>query len=106
MGWGWRNKTRTDKGQAEIVLDLRRIGASVAIIGHPLDLLVGLHGVTLLVEVKREAGPKGGRSGSGQHLRESQKKFIDSWRGSTPLVVTQHDAVEQITAAVERLRRD
>lgn len=106
MGWGWRNKTRADKGQAEIVLDLRRIGASVEVIGHPLDLLVGLHGVTLLVEVKRPPGPKGGRSGSGQHLRDTQKRFIESWRGSTPLVVTELDAVEQVVAAVERLRRD
>ena len=105
MGWGWRNRTRADADQGAIVRLLRRAGASVSVIGHPLDLLVGWQGVTLLVEVKQAAGPRGGTSQSGQRLRESQAKFVESWRGSPPLVVSAGDALAVISAECERLRK-
>lgn len=100
MGWGWRNRTRPDTGAEKVVLDLRAAGASVEIIGHPLDLLVGWCGVTLLVEIKRPASRGASRGGK---LKPTQERFIARWRGSKPVVVTCDDAVAVVSREVSRL---
>lgn len=57
--------------------------------GFP-DLVVGYHGVTILLEVK---GPKG-------FLRELQTDFAEKWRGSRPMVVrTPQEAVVAVFTA-------
>lgn len=105
MKWGARTATRPDTDQPEIVKRLKQAGFSVELIGRPLDLLIGREGVTLLAEVKGRPGPKGGVSGKGRQLRDSQRKFIEEWRGSRPLVLVLDSCVEKALEAIEGERR-
>lgn len=80
---------RVDKNQAEIVAAFRALGASVISLhdagtGIP-DLLVGLHGVTFLVEVKNP-DTKG-------KLNERQERWHADWRGAPVVVVYTVDDV-------------
>jgi hypothetical protein len=84
---------------------LRAIGASVEIVGQPLDLLVGHRGVNIIVEVKQPPGPRGGTSKHGQKLNEKQAAFRDTWRGAPPLTVTLADCVAQVEAEADRRSR-
>jgi hypothetical protein len=59
-------------------------------LGFP-DLVVGIGGVTVLVEIKSEDG----------ELRASQNLFIRSWRGSKVEVVR---TTEDVIAHVQRVR--
>lgn len=93
-----------DRDAPEVAKKLRAAGATVRHIGDPLDLLVGLDGVTMLVEVKQPPGPKGGTSDHGQKLTENQVEFIDRWRGAPPLVVTVLDCVAKVRAEAARVR--
>lgn len=68
---------QSDPNQKEIVAALRAVGATVDIIGDPVDLLVGWRGENLLMEVKRDAKAK---------LQPSQVAFIGSWRGQVARV--------------------
>jgi hypothetical protein len=52
------------------VRDLSKVGGGIT------DLLIGLHGITDLVEVKRDAKAT---------YTPAQKKFNDEWRGSKPV---------------------
>ena len=69
-----RYAKRVDANQDQIVSALRAAGAYVWIIGLPVDLLVGYHGYTFLVEIK---------SGSKKRLTALQADFFDNWSGST-----------------------
>lgn len=80
-----RYAARVDSNQAEIVAALREAGASVWIIGLPVDLLVGYAGRSMLVEVKTLTGklnPKPSRH------TQLQKDFMLSWRGGPVATVT------------------
>jgi len=63
---------RSDANQPDIVKALRKCGATVDIIGEPLDLLVGFQGKNYLMEVKPDAKAP---------LRPSQVEFFQTWRG-------------------------
>jgi hypothetical protein len=76
---------RTDSNQAEIVAVLRAAGCSVWIIGLPVDLLVGLAGRTVLVEVKTTTGKKKPRQAAYTPL---QQGFLADWRGGPISTVT------------------
>lgn len=111
-GWrgrgGWsarRGAARVDPGQKAIIHALQSIGAGVYVIGLPLDLLVGLMGVTMLVEVKKAPGPRGGtRHEKGQHLNAGQEHFVEEWPGARPLVVIDpEDAVQKVRAEALRV---
>lgn len=81
-----RRDARRDKNEGPIADALIAAGASVTRIseeGAP-DLLVGYHGVTTLLEVKRARGPRGGKGGT---LTAKQVAWRDAWRGSPPIVV-------------------
>ena len=69
-----RRAARVDANQDQIVSALRSAGASVWIIGLPVDLLVGYKGHTFLVEVK---------STSKKRLTSLQADFFENWGGST-----------------------
>lgn len=69
-------KTR-DKGEAEIILALRKHGASVYQLDRPVDLLVGHERQTYLLEVKQPNGK----------LTEGQCDFFDEWKGGIASVV-------------------
>jgi hypothetical protein len=69
-----RRAARVDSNQLEIVAALRSVGASVFVIGLPVDLLVGYKNRTLLMEVK--TGPK-------KPLTALQADFFEKWTGGT-----------------------
>lgn len=63
-------------------------------------MVIGLVGVTVLVEIKNPETSYG-KSG----LRDSQKIFASRWRGSPIAVVrTEQEAVELVTATRRRER--
>lgn len=86
-----RFANRRDDNQTEIVKALRKAGASVYIMDHPADLLVGLPGVTLLVEVKVTH-----RRGWASEKTDKQKKFLAEWTGQYNIVYTVDEALELI----------
>lgn len=82
-----RRAAKVDRNQAEIVAALRKAGASVqslAAVGDGVpDLLVGIRGATLLVEVK-----DGKRPPSERGLNDKQLEWHGAWRGGALCVVT------------------
>lgn len=73
-----RHAQRTDGNQLAIVTGLRDAGCSVAIIGHPLDLIVGRAGQNYLLEVKDPEGRN--------RIEPDQQAFLDAWRGQAEVV--------------------
>lgn len=80
-----RHAARVDANQAEIVAALRAAGASVWIIGLPLDILCGYRGKTLLIEVKTLTGKRNPKPARHTQL---QKDFMLEWRGGPVSTVT------------------
>lgn len=84
-----RTAHKVDGNQAEIVNALRRAGCSVAItsgVGHGfVDIVVGLSGVTYLVEVKRP----------GERLTPDEQRWHEDWRGHVCIV---HNVDEALAA--------
>ncbi len=80
-----RHAARVDANQAEIVAALRKAGASVWIIGLPVDLLVGFRGQSLLMEVKTVTGKRDPKPSKHTQL---QKDFMLEWRGGAVSTVT------------------
>ena len=52
-----RRAAKVDANQPDIVKALRKLGAVVIHLGHPVDLLVGLSGRWLPVEIKDPSQP-------------------------------------------------
>ena len=94
-----RYARRIDDNARVIVNALRAFGCTVVPIqgaaGTP-DLLVGLFGLTELVEVKPLTGVTARRE-----LRESQEQWHTRWRGRKPVVVR---TLQDCEALVSRLR--
>ena len=90
-----RRAARVDANQAAIVSALQAAGASVEIIGLPVDLLVGFRGVTLLIEVKN---PKSqyGKAGA----NKNQANFMQSWRGGPVALVDSPEAALRAIGAI------
>ena len=88
-----RRAARVDATQAEIVAALREIGATVWIIGLPVDLCVGYAGKTLLMECKCLTGTREPKPTKHTKL---QKDFMLDWRGGPVATVT--DAAGAINA--------
>ena len=91
---------RTDSNQREVVQAFRELGATVRSIhtvgdGVP-DLIVGVHGQTILVEVKDGAKPA-----SKRRLTPAEQKFHDEWRGGELLIV---ETVADVMRAVADAR--
>lgn len=81
-----RRRAKVDANQAEIVAALRQAGATVQSLaeigdGCP-DLLVGLAGKTVLIEVKDSAQPP-----SKRQLTDDQLRWHGAWAGGTLAVV-------------------
>lgn len=86
-----RFATQRDANESEIVQVLRKAGASVELIDTPCDLLVGVSGETMLVEVKTEKGA----------FTKPQKEFHKRWKGNYVVVVT----IDQALKVVADLRQ-
>jgi ribosomal protein S28E/S33 len=87
-----RYAARVDGNQAEIVEALRAAGASVEVIGLPVDLLVGYMGRTILLEVKNPDTRYGKRGAN-----KNQQEFRTGWRGD---VVTLCDGPDSALRAI------
>ncbi len=77
---------------------MRAAGASVWVIGLPVDLLVGKHGRTALVEVKTLTGKKAPRAKGYTPLQES---FLSEWRGGTVATVTDVEGALRLVKMLE-----
>jgi Holliday junction resolvase len=82
---------RVDKNQSEIVKAFKALGCSVVDLsrvgrGCP-DLAVGIKGITVLVEIKRDAKAK---------YTEHQVEWMAAWRGGTVARVDCVDAVVRL----------
>jgi hypothetical protein len=88
-----RRAARVDANQDAIVTALRAAGASVEVIGKPVDLLVGFRGVNHVFECKDGAKTEGNRP-----LTKAQKGFIPNWRGTVLVVLSPDEALRAIGA--------
>lgn len=89
-----RRAARVDDNQRGIVDALRAVGATVEIIGQPIDLLVGYRGATHLLEVKDPS-----KRPSARRFTPLQEKFFRSWRGGPATKVeTPEEALRAIGA--------
>jgi hypothetical protein len=90
---------KVDANAAPIVDALRSAGCSVSIIAAPgvPDLLVGRGGRTYCLEVKGEAGPKGGTSG--RNLTREQALWWSTWQGHAKIVRTPAEALVAVGLA-------
>lgn len=71
-----RYALRVDANQTAVVSALRAAGATVEIVGKPLDLLVGIRGQFIFMEVKDGAKVK-----SAQKPTKAQDEFFKRWAG-------------------------
>lgn len=80
---------KVDRNQREIVDALKECGCDVMFIGKPVDLLIGVRGKNLLLEVKvpKAKGEPGGK------LTPEQKNFFANWRGQKAVVRTAEEAL-------------
>lgn len=94
--------SRPDSNQVDIATAFRGLGASVVDVhlvgGGVPDLIVGIDSVTLLVEVKRPPGPRGGMDK--RNLTHGQIDFRKDWRGAPPHTVRTLEDVGVLVAAV------
>ena len=77
-----RRAAKIDDNQRSIVAALRAVGATVEVIGEPVDLLVGFRGQTWVMEVK-----DGKKVPSARRLTPQQERFFASWRGGPAIKV-------------------
>jgi hypothetical protein len=78
---------RSDANQAAIVDALRAVGATVDVIGEPVDLLCGYRGKNYLMEVKPSEKSR---------LQPSQVEFFQRWRGAVVKVTSVGEALAAI----------
>jgi len=91
-----RRVARVDKTQLSIVVALRKAGCSVQHLhmlgrGCP-DLLVGLGGVNLLLEVKNGEILRPSR----RRLTIDEKEWHDAWRGQVQTVASVSEALQVV----------
>lgn len=96
-----RRAARVDANQKEIVQTLRNMGCSVQLLhavgqGCP-DLLVGINGHNILMEVKDGSKPPSERK-----LTIDQVLWHDDWRGQVMII----KSVEHVIRAVNWFRRN
>jgi hypothetical protein len=77
-----RRAARVDANQDAIVSALRAAGASVCLIGWPVDAIVGLRNTTLLMEFKNPDSRYGKKGAN-----HNQRDFMLDWKGGPVSVV-------------------
>lgn len=87
-----RQAAKVDANQPDIVADLRKIGATVWVIGRPVDLLVGYRHRTFIFEVKDPEQDAWHRK-----LNRNQQIFFEDWRGQVDKIETSEEAIKIIT---------
>lgn len=71
-----RYALRTDANQTAVISALEAAGATVQVVGKPLDLLVGIRNQFMLLEVK-----DGAKAKSQQKPTKAQAEFFKRWAG-------------------------
>ena len=92
-----RRDARTDANQNAIVAAFKAAGASVWVIGLPVDLLVGVGGRTALVEVKTMVGTKSPKPAPYTNL---QKSFMRHWLGGPVGTITDVEGAINLVRAM------
>lgn len=92
-----RHAARVDANQAEIVAAMRAAGASVWIIGLPVDLLVGHAGKSMPVEIKTLTGKRNPKPSKHTKL---QLDFMATWRGGPVATVTDVESALRVLAVM------
>lgn len=82
-----RYALRVDANQTAVISALRAAGATVEVVGKPLDLLVGIRNQFMLIEVKDGAKVK-----SAQKPTKAQEKFFERFPGYPWAIVDGPDA--------------
>ena len=104
-------KHRTDHNQGEIIKAFEALGCSVfdlSNVGCGLcDLLVGLVGINLLVEIKKPKGTGKAkiRTQFGVYkgkLTPAQTDFFKTWKGQKSVITTQAEAIHLVAATRKR----
>ena len=85
-----RYNAKVDQNQKDIIDALRKIGATVEVIGRPLDLLVGYRKRNFIVEVKQ----KGKENRKDQ---QAQRDWIKDWKGQARIVTSPEEAIQLVT---------
>lgn len=96
-------RKRTDANHAEILRAFRAAGASAvdtSALPKFVDQVVGWCGETVLVEVKKPPGPRGGISD--RELTPEQRKLHENWRGGTLVVVDSVEAALRVLRTISR----
>jgi hypothetical protein len=93
-----RLAARVDSTQADIVDAFRAMGASVWIIGLPVDLIVGWRSSSILVEVKRLTGKRDPKPTKYTPL---QRDFMATWKGGPVATVCDVDGAIRLLKSVE-----
>lgn len=91
-----RRAARVDENQAAIVSALRAAGASVALIGWPIDAVVGIRQQTILMEFKNPDSRYGKKGAN-----ENQQSFMATWNGGPVALV---DGPEAALRAIGMLK--
>lgn len=95
-----RRAARTDANQTEVISAFRDEGCSVADtsdVGEGfLDIVVGLDGINVLVEIKDGSKPPSARK-----LTEPQRKFTGAWAGWWEVVKD----LDEVRSLVLRMRQ-
>lgn len=90
-----RRAARTDDNQTQIVEALRAVGATVQIlsgVGHGCpDLLAGISGRNVLMEVKNPDQPR-----SGQALTADEAIWHNEWKGKVHIVNSVESAMNAL----------
>lgn len=93
-----RRAAKVDANQTAIVSALRAAGASVWVIGLPVDLVVGVAGVTALAEVKTLTGKRAPKPASYTPL---QQAFMATWNGGPVATLTDIDGALRLVATMK-----
>ncbi len=87
-----RTKAKVDSNQPEIVAAFRKLGCTVTpthMVGKGFpDIVVGKHGLTVLVEIKDGSKPPSARK-----LTPAEKTWHDGWSGWAEIVETDADVL-------------
>jgi len=98
-----RRKAKVDSNQPEIVARFREHGCSVKhthMVGSGFtDIVVGLLGVNLIVEIK-----DGNKSPSERRLTHDEQEFSDGWLGRYDIVEGVED-VDRLVAEIRKQKR-
>lgn len=91
-----RRAARKDDNKDAIVSYLRACGCSVYDLRQPVDLLVGKHRQTVLVEVK-----DGAKAPSRQRYTPAQEAFLASWKGGAVVTIRDVEGARTLVGALD-----